>query len=663
MMETPEKQKAGREMASMRMRRLYLFMVFSALLLEYGCMAPAPDTEPLFDFQASHGAGALDISDPRQVHADLAEDGVTVAIDPGRAAYPGIILRKDGGIPWDLSSYGHVEATVANLGSSSVRVSMRVDTETSFRQGTGNRSGELIQPGKSATIKVIFGYDGKAPGARLDTKSISHILFYTGKAAEARRFRIESVRAGGRAGETPLAERRLVPPDGVILGDGVGIQLERQVSVQGGAKASLGQDGKSFRIDFCGGKNEWATFKPDDGVWNLSDYFSVKVRVSNIGQTPASPCVRLESVRGSAQSSASAPLQPQEETEIVIPFEASVSWRGVQDKSQESAEGKRQWGTPQPGTGTGFTSHRVAGVRVSTVEKDVSKSLLVKSIVAFNPPLSLPDWLGRRPPAEGDWVKTLDESFEGGSLDYKRWNIYNENPWDRQAHFTKDNVILKDGMLHLRMTRQRGRHNDDPKREESDYATGFADTFGKWTQRYGYYEARVKLPKAPCLWTAFWLMPDRSKDCDKALRRSTKDGGMEFDIMEGLSIWGAQRYNVSTHWDGYQGSHKSLGTECNYVQADKDGFIVCGMLWTPGVVVFYGNGKEIFRWESPRVGGVQSYIILDHVTNGWEKEPLDDSQLPADFVIDYVRVWQRKDLASPEDGPKPNKGLPDVYTE
>lgn len=49
-------------------------------------------------------------------------------------------------------------------------------------------------------------------------------------------------------------------------------------------------------------------------------------------------------------------------------------------------------------------------------------------------------------------------------------------------------------------------------------------------------------------------------------------------------------------------------------------------------------------------------ILLDHVTRGWETQTLDDSPLPADFMLDYVRVWQRKDLATPDDGPKPNAG-------
>jgi hypothetical protein len=52
-------------------------------------------------------------------------------------------------------------------------------------------------------------------------------------------------------------------------------------------------------------------------------------------------------------------------------------------------------------------------------------------------------------------------------------------------------------------------------------------------------------------------------------------------------------------------------------------------------------------------------MMLTIPMGGWDNNALDDKQLPADFVIDYVRVWQRKDLASSVDGyqpaPKPEK--------
>src|SRR5690606_11343615 len=33
----------------------------------------------------------------------------------------------------------------------------------------------------------------------------------------------------------------------------------------------------------------------------------------------------------------------------------------------------------------------------------------------------VPEWIGQRPPVEGDWVQTLDENFDSGSLDESLW--------------------------------------------------------------------------------------------------------------------------------------------------------------------------------------------------------------------------------------------------
>ncbi|NLE42715.1 MAG: hypothetical protein GX615_12910, partial [Lentisphaerae bacterium] len=57
-----------------------------------------------------------------------------------------------------------------------------------------------------------------------------------------------------------------------------------------------------------------------------------------------------------------------------------------------------------------------------------------------------------------------------------------------------------------------------------------------------------------------------------------------------------------------------------------------------------------------RIVSEQMYVQFQNMLGGWESDPLDDAQLPSDFEIDYMRVWQRADLATPADGPKPNRG-------
>jgi beta-glucanase (GH16 family) len=133
---------------------------------------------------------------------------------------------------------------------------------------------------------------------------------------------------------------------------------------------------------------------------------------------------------------------------------------------------------------------------------------------------------------------------------------------------------------------------------------------------------------------------------------ATHTKGMEIDICEYLSGWGPCRYNIAMHWDGYGRDHKGSGQTNNYVNPDKDGYITCGVLWTPGKLQYYANGKEIFHFENERVPDAPDFIIYNFVHGGWDNLPLDDAQLPADYVIDYVRVWQRKDLASAVDGLK-----------
>jgi len=358
----------------------------------------------------------------------------------------------------------------------------------------------------------------------------------------------------------------------------------------------------------------------------LSEYTAVTLHARNSGAVPVSLRACLESAGGDSEwVAAAAPAAPGAEQEVVIPFAGTSTWNG------------------EPKSGSQFNSDAVTGVAIQVVGADAGREMLVDSIrAASSPPAQVPDWLGKRPPVDGKWVQTLDENFDGTTVDPSRWDIYGENYWDKQSHFSKANVIVSDGVVKLRFEKKRGHQNDDPKRAETDYATGFLTSFGKWTQRYGYFESRMKLPTAPGLWPAFWMMPDRGAGARN--RGATEDGGMEFDIMEFLTRFGPNRYNIAMHWDGYGKNHKSTGNDRIYVRADKDGFITSGMLWEPGKLTFYCNGSLVASWSNPRVSNVPGHIMFTLPCGGWGGNELDDTGLPDDFIIDWVRAWQRDDL-------------------
>lgn len=586
--------------------------------------------------------------------------GLSVLVRGSPQSYPGFAVKPADGQPWDLSPWGHVAAKITNTGDQNLSVNLRVDNDGPWQQNPWNCESTSLKPGETKILKVIFGYQyGYKPGYKLKPEAVTRLLFFLGKSAQDRTFRVEDVQAGGPAGEKPPVDPSSIvvrPEGGVIFRRGGKLDAAKQLPAKGGAKAALADSG-AIRMEFGGAKDGAVTVKPVAGSWDLGAYDAVRVTLRNAGEAPLQPRVRLESRGGAGDALAAAePLAPGAETTVTVPFAPAKPWVGIPDPKQGHGGGV-------PGTGTKFESHRANGVTVLAGAGVVE----VAEIAAVATPAVLPEWLGKRPPVDGDWALTFEDNFDGDALDLGRWNIYTANFWDKRTHFAKDNTIVRDGNLVLRYEKKTGFHNDDPEDKspvrQTDFACGYADTYGKWTQRYGYFEARMKLPTCPGLWPAFWMMPDRGGDPDPKVnpqwkRASTSDGGMELDIMEHLTAWGPRRFNLALHWDGYQKNHKAIGTSNAYVPLDADGYFTIGLLWTPGSAVFYGNGQEIGRWENERVGSVQSYLILYMVSGGWANVPLDPEQLPADFVIDYVRAWQRKDLATPADGPKPNDGGP-----
>jgi beta-glucanase (GH16 family) len=309
---------------------------------------------------------------------------------------------------------------------------------------------------------------------------------------------------------------------------------------------------------------------------------------------------------------------------------------------------------------------RVIGVQVFLERPKQATTMLIRDIKAFgsgserlntnaltkpadrNIAVTPPEWLGKRPPVPGDWVETLNENFDGNALDAKLWTP--RFPWDgpqpgQLQRYTPDNVAVEGGFLKLKAEKRAGHENNDPALGSREFSSGLIQSYDKWTQRYGYFEARVKLPTARGLWPAFWMMPDRGRESGLEMwqRRDTADKGMEIDILEHLCEWGPGRNNVAVHWDGYGSNHKVWGTSHVYFGPTPDGWHNFGLLWEPGKLTWYIDGKKVVEWENERVSSVPSYLKLNIQMGGWATKDVDLSKLPDIFQVDYVRAWQLKD--------------------
>jgi beta-glucanase (GH16 family) len=143
---------------------------------------------------------------------------------------------------------------------------------------------------------------------------------------------------------------------------------------------------------------------------------------------------------------------------------------------------------------------------------------------------------------------------------------------------------------------------------------------GFW-QHYGYWEMRAQLPAGQGLWPAFWLV-----------------GLGEIDIMEAL---GHDRTTVhhSTH-DFRDNQHTSSPATLPFDYAQ--GMHTYGLQWTPDALRFFVDGQQTLALDGAafRDFGPSFMVINLAVGGNWPGMPDASTPLPANLVIDYVRVYQ-----------------------
>ncbi|GAA1822418.1 family 16 glycosylhydrolase [Planosporangium flavigriseum] len=170
------------------------------------------------------------------------------------------------------------------------------------------------------------------------------------------------------------------------------------------------------------------------------------------------------------------------------------------------------------------------------------------------------------------------------------------------------------------------------------YTSARLTTNGKFTQAYGRFEARIKIPRGQGMWPAFWMLGNNIGSV------GWPNSG-EIDVMENI---GREPGTVhgSLHGPGYSGGNPLTGTyTLSGGRAFADDFHVFAVDWAPGSVAWSVDGVQYLRHTSAETNGNPwvfdhpFFMILNVAVGGnWPGSPDASTSFPQQMVVDYVHV-------------------------
>lgn len=170
------------------------------------------------------------------------------------------------------------------------------------------------------------------------------------------------------------------------------------------------------------------------------------------------------------------------------------------------------------------------------------------------------------------------------------------------------------------------------------YTSARLTTLGKFSQAYGHFEARMKIPPGQGLWPAFWMM---GSDINTA---GYPNCG-EIDVMEAIGSAPSSVYG-SAHGPGFSGADISGGYTLPSGVLSSD-YHVYAVDWMPGQLRYSIDGVPYETITQSMLTSSETwefnkafFLLLNLAVGGnWPGSPDASTSFPANLYIDYVRVY------------------------
>jgi beta-glucanase (GH16 family) len=245
------------------------------------------------------------------------------------------------------------------------------------------------------------------------------------------------------------------------------------------------------------------------------------------------------------------------------------------------------------------------------------------------------------------WKLVWSDEFNGpngSAVDVSKWvSETGGGGWgnDELEYYTSrlENASQQDGNLVIKVLQEKYVGPGDATR---NYTSARLKTLGKFSQAYGRFEARIKIPRGQGIWPAFWMLGD---DIDK----SGWPACGEIDIMESIGKEPALIHGT-IHGPGYSGAN-GIGDPYS-LPADQrfaDDFHVFAVEWEPNAIRFYVD-EHLYATRTPSDLPKGTKWVYDHpfflllnvaVGGGWPGNPDASTVFPQTMLVDYVRVYDR----------------------
>jgi len=223
-------------------------------------------------------------------------------------------------------------------------------------------------------------------------------------------------------------------------------------------------------------------------------------------------------------------------------------------------------------------------------------------------------------PMSCEWQLAFGEDFNGTSLDTAKWNTrYPSGNSGEKQYYAPEAISLQNGIL--KITAENRQMKGYP------YTSGIITTQERFSQKYGVFTIRAKLPKGQGFWPAFWMLPEKL------------DYPTEIDIFEMLGKDTSTIY-MSNHWKGAGNGHaKDI---VSYQGPDfSTAFHTFSLLWTPSVLIWLVDGVEQNR-TTVGVPETPMFLLVNLAVGGtWPGNPNTTTPFPSSMEVDYIHVYTR----------------------